>query len=118
KGEGREPTYDQLVRVRPQGDGAVRVVEQGREAVPHLIGHSERALPLVVHELGGVEPGALLRVEAAIGPGLVRVAGEEQAVGNAEPGVVRRERVWGRPQRLQGHHTITAGCGWPRGRER
>jgi hypothetical protein len=42
------------------------------------------AFPFLVDELGGIEPRALLRLEADIGPRLVRVAGQQQTFGDAK----------------------------------
>ena len=47
------------------------------------------AAPTFVHELRGVEPRALLRLERHVGPRLMRVAGEQQPFGDAEARVVR-----------------------------
>src|SRR5207253_5627628 len=91
QGQRREPAHDQLVRIHAQRDGAVRVVEQLREAAPHAVRHGESVLPLVVYVLRRVEPGALLGLETDVRPGLMRVAGQEQPLGDAEPAVVTRE---------------------------
>src|SRR2546422_7037201 len=42
EGQGGEPAHDQLVRVRSQRDGAVRVVEQPRQPVLHPARHGEQ----------------------------------------------------------------------------
>src|SRR5207249_10047813 len=83
--------------------GAVRVVEQLREAAPHAVRHGESVLPLVVYVLRRVEPGALLGLETDVRPGLMRVAGQEQPLGDAEPAVVTRERVGARVERPRRH---------------
>src|SRR5690606_42025788 len=110
-----------LVRVRTQRVRALAATAEARADPPHAPGARERVLPLVVHVAGGVEACPGLAVEAAVGPGLVRVAGEQQPVGDVEPAVVRRERV-GRAVELLGRHgrlrpgpAFTARCGSPTG---
>ena len=77
QGQCREPSDDQLVGVGAQGDRPIRVVEEPREPASHPVGRGERAFPLVVHVLGGIEPGTLLGLEAHVGPGLMRVARQQ-----------------------------------------
>ena len=48
--------------------------------------------PLVVDELCGVEPGALLRGKPGVRPRLMRVAGQQDTFGDPKAGVVGRER--------------------------
>src|SRR3989441_5575214 len=52
---------------------------RSREAASHALGLRERKLPLLVHALRGVEPGALLGCEAHVGPGLMGVARQERS---------------------------------------
>ena len=52
-----------------------------------------RSLPFVVDEFRGIEPRTLLRLEADIGPGLMGVPGQQQAIANAESRVMLRERI-------------------------
>jgi hypothetical protein len=47
------------------------VAEQPRESGLHLSRLRLRARPLGVHELRGIEPGALLRRQTHVGPRLV-----------------------------------------------
>src|SRR5213596_2772784 len=61
------------------------------------------ALPLVVHVLGRVEPGALLGLEPHVGPCLMRVACQQQSVRHAETAIIRREGVRTPGQRLRRH---------------
>ena len=72
-------------------DFAARVVEQPAPPRPNVLGQRRRPFPLVIDERRGVEPGALLRIEGDIGPGLMRMSGEKQAMTDAESGVVRGE---------------------------
>src|SRR2546425_10359225 len=88
---------------------------RSREAASHALGLRERKLPLLVHALRGVEPGALLGCEAHVGPGLMGVARQEQTLRDPKAAVVRRERVRARVQRRWFHGALTAPCGWPRG---
>ena len=90
-----EEADDQLVRVRPEGDAASRVSQEPGESLADPFGLGERVVPFVVHEAGRVLPGRLLAVEAAVGPRLVRVAGEQEALRHGEPGIVRCEGVGG-----------------------
>ena len=82
--ERGEQAHHQLVGVRRQRDAAARVAEQPGEPLPDRLGPGEGALPLLVHQLGGVEPRLGLGLEADVGPGLVRMAGEEQPVRHAK----------------------------------
>ncbi len=87
---GQQPR-DQLVRVLPERDVTVGIVQEPPESRAHARGLFDRAFPFVVDELRRIEPGALLRFESDIGPGLMRVAGEEQALGDAKAGIVPRK---------------------------
>ena len=51
------------------------------------------ALPFAVDMLCGVQPRLLLCQKAAVGPGLMRVAGQQPSFGHAEPRVVDRDLV-------------------------
>jgi hypothetical protein len=99
----REEAEEEVVGAGCEGVLAVRVVEQRRESLPHPVGHGERPLPFVVHQLGGIVPGAELAVAGTIGPGLMRVPRQEEAIGHAEGGIVRREPV-GRPVEFVSPH--------------
>ena len=94
--ECREPSRDELVRVLAERDVRLRCRRASRAKPARTsCGLDGRALPLVVDELRGVEPGALLRLEADVRPRLVRVAGEQQPLADAEARVVLRERILG-----------------------
>ena len=69
------------------------VADEPGESGTHGRGLDRRSLPFVVDELGSVEPGALLRFEADIGPRLVRVAGEQQTFTDPESRVVLRKSI-------------------------
>src|SRR2546425_5781151 len=84
--EGGEEANDELMSVGSEGDALRRVLHQPREAAAHCLRLGEGALPLVVEELGGVKPGAGLRIEPAVGPGLVGVAGEQQPLAHTKMG--------------------------------
>jgi len=85
----RQQPRHQLVSVLPQRDLAAAIVEQPPKSVAHKVGLLPGASPFLVDELGRVEPRALLRVEGDVGPGLVRVAGQQQPLGDAEAGIMR-----------------------------
>lgn len=72
------------MRVFCQGNVFGRVVEQPRKAPPDLVGLLEREIPHIIDVLGRVEPRLLLRFECDIGPRLMGMTGEENALGNAE----------------------------------
>ena len=84
----RQPPRDKLVRVLPERDVIERVTKQPREARAHLCRLLCGAFPLVVDKLRRIQPRALLRLEAHVGPRLVRVAGQQDSLGDAEAGVV------------------------------
>lgn len=92
EGECRKPPRDELVRVLAERDVFRCIADQSCEACPYAGRLPGGALPLVVDEFRGVKPGTLLRIEADIRPSLMRVTGEENALGHAEPRVVRGER--------------------------
>ena len=106
-----EQTHDQLVRIRRQRHASAGAPQQPCEAVAHELRLRERMLPFVVDVPCGVEPGILVRLERLVGPGLMRVAGQQQAFRNAEPRVERRERVRGGVERRRIH--VTAPCESP-----
>jgi hypothetical protein len=83
------------VGIRAQCEAAARVSQETREPFAHPVGPGHRMLPLVVHVAGRVQPGRHLSVEAAVRPRLVGVAGEQQALGYGESGIVGREGVGG-----------------------
>ena len=91
--QGRQPARDELVRVLAEGDVLRRVAEQSGEAGPTCRRLSGRPRPLVVDELGGIEPRALLGLEADVGPRLVGMSGQQQAFGDVEARVVWGEGV-------------------------
>ncbi len=102
--ERGEEADEELVGVRGEGDGAGVVAEEAGVAAADALGLLERARPLLVDELRGVEPGPHLPLEAAVRPGLVGVAGQEQPLGHAEARVVRREGVGGDGEGFNGQH--------------
>ena len=89
----RQPAGDELVRVLSECDVVGMIAEQPRKRGLHLRCLLARPRPLVVHELRRIEPRALLRLEADVGPRLVRVARQQQALRDAEAGIVCGERV-------------------------
>ncbi len=89
---GQQPR-DELVRVLSECDVAVRIVEETPKARLHARRLSLGVLPLLVNVFRRVEPRALLRLESHVGPGLMRVACEEQTLADAESGIVAREIV-------------------------
>ena len=66
---------------------------QAGESLADPVGLGERVIPFVVHEAGGVLPGCGLPLETPVGPCLVRVSGEQEALRHGEPGIVRCEGV-------------------------
>ena len=88
-----QPARDELVRVLAERDVLWPVAEEPREAGAHGCGLDRRSLPFVVDELCGIEPGALLRVEADVRPRLVRVAGQQQPLADSKSRVVPREGI-------------------------
>ncbi len=74
-----EKPHHELVRVGAQRDVALEIFEQRGEATCYAVGFGEGAIPLVVHQLGGGEPGTLLGREADVGPRLMRVPGQQEA---------------------------------------
>src|SRR3989475_5370783 len=103
EGQGGAPPADRLVGVRAESDRAIGVVEQPRKPALHPARHGKRALPLLVHVLGRVEPGALLGLEPHVGPCLMRVACQQQSVRDPEAAIMRREGVRTAVQRLRRH---------------
>ena len=103
--ERGEQAHHQLVGVGRQRDAAARVAEQAGEPLPDLFGPGEGALPLLVHQLRRVEPRVGLGLEADVGPGLVRMAGEEQPVRHPEAPVVRREGIGRAGERGEVHYS-------------
>ena len=95
--QGGEKADHEFVRVRAQrAVPVVRALRASEEfGVPGAdpIPAGKRLLPLPVHEPGGVLPGPELSREAAVGPRLVRMSGEEQPLRDPEAGIVRSERV-------------------------
>ena len=81
----RQQSHHELVRVRPQGDVAVRIVQQPPPACAHFVGNGSSAVPFLVDQRGGIQPGLLLRVERDVGPGLMRMPGQEQSLGDSKP---------------------------------
>ena len=67
----RQPPRDELVRVLPERDVIERVTNQPREARAHLCRLLCGTFPFVVDQLRRIQPRALLRVEADVGPRLV-----------------------------------------------
>ena len=60
------------------------VANEPCEPFPDPLRLLETVRPLVVNVLGRVEPGPLLGLEADVRPGLVRMAGEQNALSDAE----------------------------------
>ena len=89
---GQEPQHE-LVRVRSERDRRAGVVEQPPHPVAQPLRLRERPLPLEVRVLGRVLPRLELPLAPDVGPRLVRVAGQQQPLGDAELRVVLRERV-------------------------
>src|SRR2546421_4251312 len=74
--------------VRRQRNAIRRIVEQPRKSTSHVVCFLECLVPHIIHQLGGVEPCLLLRLERDIGPCLVRVSGEKDSFSNAKASVV------------------------------
>jgi hypothetical protein len=91
---GHEP-HDELVGVRRDRDGrGVGQPQPTGDVRAHLHEDlAEHAIPLLVMELGGVEPRLLVGVEGHVRPGVVAVRGGVEASGVAaqEPGEVALE---------------------------
>jgi hypothetical protein len=68
------------------------VAEQARETGPGAGRLRVRLLPFVVNVFGRIEPRPLLGLESDVGPCLVRVAGQQQPLADAEARIVMRER--------------------------
>jgi hypothetical protein len=84
KRQRREPLRQQLVSVLSESDIVWGFAHQPGEAGADGGSLKGRPCPFLVDELGGVEPRVLLRFEADIGPRLVRVAGQQQTLGDAK----------------------------------
>src|SRR6266567_577267 len=69
-------------------DALGRIVQEPCEPAPHLIALCKCEIPHVIDMFGSIEPRLLLRFERHVRPRLVRVAGEQNAFGNAKAGVV------------------------------
>ncbi|HEU4692859.1 MAG TPA: hypothetical protein VFS23_31070 [Vicinamibacterales bacterium] len=67
-----------------EGDVARAVADQPGEPSADRGRLKCSAVPFLVDELRGVEPRTLLRLEADVGPRLVRVAGQQQTFGDAK----------------------------------
>jgi hypothetical protein len=91
--ERGQPARDELVRVLAECDVLCAVADESSEASAHRCGLDRRSLPLVVDELCGIEPGALLRVEPDVRPRLVRVACEQKPLTDSKSRVVPREGI-------------------------
>ena len=65
-------------------DIGAAVANQPGEAGADCVRLERGPLPFVVDELRSLEPCALLRLEADVGPRLVRVTGQQQAFGDAK----------------------------------
>ena len=83
-GSAEQQSRDELVRVLAERDVAVGIAEQTPESGLHQGRLLSRALPFRVDELRGVEPRLLLRLESNVRPGLMRVAGQQKPLGDAE----------------------------------
>jgi hypothetical protein len=84
---GQEPQHE-LVGVLAERDAGAGLVEEKPEAVTHALGLRERAFPFLVHMPGSVLERLDLAVQCDIRPGLMRVPGQQQPVGDPELGVV------------------------------
>jgi hypothetical protein len=84
----REQSRDELMRVLAERDVAVGIAKQTPESSLHQRRLLSRALPFRIHELRGVEPRLLLRLESNVRPGLVRMTGQQKPLGDAEPRIV------------------------------
>jgi hypothetical protein len=92
---------DELVGVLGKGD-AIRLIAQ-EAGVPRAdpIGLRERPIPLLVRQLRRMQPGLLLSFEPTVRPRLMRVAGEQEAFGDAEARVLRGQGVRGAEELLR-----------------
>ncbi len=90
---------DELVRVLPERDVAVGAVQQPPKPRLHARRLLGRTFPLRIYELRRIQPRLLLGLEPDIGPRLMRVAGEQEALGDAEATVMLRQ--WRRHFRVQ-----------------
>ena len=89
--DGRQQSHDEFVRIRAQRDVAGRIVQQPAPARADLVGNRRGPFPLLVDERRRIQPCLLLRIKGYVGPGLMRMAGEEQSIGDAKPGIVARQ---------------------------
>ncbi len=89
---GQQPDH-QLVGARGEGDVAVRIAQKPPVARAHAVGDDGNPVPLVIHVLGGIQPGAPLTLEGHVRPRLMRVSGEQEALRDPEASVVGGERV-------------------------
>ena len=103
--ERREEARHELVRVLPERDLGARLAEQAPEAVAHGLGLGEGPVPLLVDVQRRVLERLELPLARHVGPGLVRVAGEKQPVGDPERGVVGGQRVRRPPQVVELDHS-------------
>jgi hypothetical protein len=87
---GQEAQH-QVVRAGAERELRVRVAEEAAQPVPDPVGLLERQRPLAVGVPGRVHERVDLPGQRHVRPGLVGVAGEQQPLGDAEAGVVRRE---------------------------
>jgi len=78
--KGREEPDDELVGVRGKRDAIWRIVEQACEPTPDFIGSLERLVPHIVDQLGGIQPGLLLRFERDVRPGLMGMTGQQDSL--------------------------------------
>ena len=108
--ERREEAQQQVVGRAAERDLGTRLAEQGTEAVADPLGLRERTLPLLVDVARRVLERLHLALERDVGPGLVRVAGEQQPLGNAKARVVRGERVGAHSSVRTDHRSGNAGC--------
>jgi hypothetical protein len=81
------------VGVLPKRNVFGPVAQQPGKPGPDARGLDLSLLPFPVDVFGRIKPGALLRLEADVRPRLVRVAGQQQPLANAEARVVWRERI-------------------------
>ena len=103
--ERREEADHELVRVLPERDLGFRLPKETPEPVPNLLGLGERAVPLLVDVPRRVLERLELTFARHVGPGLVRVAGQKQAIGDAERGVVGGQGVRRPPQLVELDHS-------------
>ena len=79
-----EEAQNQLVGVLPERDRAVAIAEQLRVPTPDAVRFLPGTRPFLIDELRRVVPRLDLSLEADVRPGLMRVPGQEQPVGNPE----------------------------------